>query len=47
MLENPNPSAPHQTKIQIFLRFLKFGFLAWDGLVAQIAMLRRELVKEA
>jgi chromate transporter len=30
----------------LFLRFLRFGFLAWGGPVAQIAMLRRELVEE-
>jgi chromate transporter len=28
----------------LFLRFLRFGFLAWGGPVAQIAMLRDELV---
>ncbi|HEX8569769.1 MAG TPA: chromate efflux transporter [Caulobacteraceae bacterium] len=31
---------------QIFLRFLRFGLLAWGGPVAQIAMLRRDLVDE-
>jgi chromate transporter len=31
---------------QLFLRFLRFGFLAWGGPVAQIAMLRRELVDD-
>lgn len=31
----------------IFLRFLRFGFLAWGGPVAQIAMIKRELVEEA
>jgi chromate transporter len=31
---------------RIFLRFLRFGLLAWGGPVAQIAMLRRELVEE-
>ncbi len=30
----------------IFLRFLRFGFLAFGGPVAQIAMLRRELVED-
>ena len=31
---------------QLFLRFLRFGFLAWGGPVAQIAMIRQELVEE-
>lgn len=35
-----------QSKTQIFLRFLKFGFLAWGGPFAQIAMIKRELVEE-
>ncbi|MBZ5855581.1 chromate efflux transporter [Flavihumibacter profundi] len=35
-----------QTPTQIFLRFLKFGLLAWGGPVAQIAMIRKELVEE-
>lgn len=30
----------------IFLRFLRFGLLAWGGPVAQIAMIKRELVDE-
>lgn len=30
----------------LFLRFLRFGFLAWGGPVAQIAMIRQELVEE-
>ncbi len=37
---------PPLTHWQLFLRFLRFGFLAWGGPVAQIAMLRRELVEE-
>jgi chromate transporter len=37
------PSLSHG---QLFARFLKFGLLAWGGPVAQIAMLRRELVDE-
>src|SRR6187402_2268343 len=39
-------STIQQTKAQIFFRFLKFGFLAWGGPVAQIAMIRQELVEE-
>jgi len=30
----------------LFLRFLRFGLLAWGGPVAQIAMVKRELVDE-
>jgi len=36
----------HQTYPQLFLRFLRFGFLAWGGPVAQIAMIRQELVEQ-
>jgi len=32
--------------LQLFVRFLKFGLLAWGGPVAQIGMLRSELVDE-
>src|SRR5215216_4931596 len=39
-------SIPHQSYPQIFLRFLKFGLLAWGGPVAQIAMIRQELVDD-
>lgn len=35
----PSPAA-------IFGRFLRFGFLAWGGPVAQIGMIKRELVEE-
>ena len=35
-----------QTPLQVFKRFLKFGFLAWGGPIAQIAMIRKELVEE-
>jgi chromate transporter len=37
--DRPTPSA-------IFARFLRFGLLAWGGPVAQIAMIKRELVEE-
>jgi chromate transporter len=32
--------------LAIFTRFLRFGLLAWGGPVAQIAMIKRELVEE-
>src|SRR5215204_2565972 len=35
-----------QPPLAIFWRFLRFGFLAWGGPVAQIAMIKRELVEE-
>ena len=41
-----NASVPHQSYGDIFLRFLKFGLLAWGGPVAQIAMIRQELVED-
>jgi chromate transporter len=37
---------PSQSYAGIFLRFLKFGSLAWGGPFAQIAMIRQELVDE-
>lgn len=37
---------PHEPLGRLFLRFLKFGSLAWGGPVAQIAMIRQELVTE-
>jgi chromate transporter len=37
---------PQQSYAEIFFRFLKFGFLAWGGPFAQIAMIRQELVEE-
>jgi len=40
------PRAPRESPGRIFLRFLRFGLLAWGGPVAQIAMIRRELVEE-
>lgn len=35
-----------QTYAQLFLRFLRFGCLAWGGPVAQISMIKKELVEE-
>lgn len=37
---------PAQSLPAIFGRFLRFGLLAWGGPVAQIAMIKRELVDE-
>jgi chromate transporter len=39
-------SVPQESYARIFLRFLRFGLLAWGGPVAQIAMIRQELVDE-
>lgn len=45
-ISNNDITIPHQSLLSIFLRFLKFGFLAWGGPFAQIAMIRHELVDE-
>ncbi len=37
---------PRETGGRLFLRFLRFGALAWGGPVAQIDMIRHELVTE-
>ncbi|MAL02719.1 MAG: chromate transporter [Arenimonas sp.] len=37
---------PREPWLRLFLRFLRFGALAWGGPVAQIAMIRQELVDE-
>lgn len=47
-MEHPNeaPRVPHESYLKLFRRFLRFGFLAWGGPVAQIALIRQELVEE-
>ena len=35
-----------ESQLSIFLRFLRFGALAWGGPAAQIAMIKRECVDE-
>jgi chromate transporter len=40
------PAEPAESHAAIFIRFLKFGFLAWGGPAAQIAMIKRECVDE-
>lgn len=37
---------PHESLWRLFLRFLRFGCLAWGGPVAQIGMIRHELVEQ-
>lgn len=39
-------SVPQESLGRLFVRFLKFGFLAWGGPVAQIAMIRQEIVED-
>lgn len=39
-------NAPAESYGKLFRRFLRFGFLAWGGPVAQIDMIRQELVTE-
>jgi chromate transporter len=40
------PTPPDLSHTALFLRFLRFGLLAFGGPVAQIAMIRRELVEQ-
>ena len=42
----PQDSVPSSALGPLFRRFLRFGLLAWGGPVAQIAMIRQELVEE-
>ena len=38
---------PRLSLLGVFLRFLQFGATAWGGPVAQIGMIRQELVDQA
>ncbi|RYY37376.1 MAG: chromate transporter, partial [Sphingomonadales bacterium] len=42
----PESGAPRLSLITLFLKFLRFGALAFGGPVAQIAMLRQALVEQ-
>ena len=42
----PQSTAGHDSPASIFLRFLKFGSLAWGGPGAQIAMISKECVED-
>lgn len=44
--EEAEASPPELSATQIFVRFLRFGLMAWGGPVAQIAMIRRDLVDD-
>jgi chromate transporter len=45
-IERPMPPGSADSPGSIFIRFLKFGCLAWGGPAAQIAMIKRECVDE-
>ena len=42
----PTYVVPQEPWLRLFLRFLRFGALAWGGPVAQIGMIRHELVEQ-
>jgi chromate transporter len=46
VIEPDAVNAPAESYGKLFLRFLRFGSLAWGGPVAQIDMIRQELVAE-
>ena len=46
MSEVSPPAVPRERYLKLFFRFLRFGCLAWGGPVAQIAMIRQEIVDE-
>ncbi len=46
MSEDFITNIPRESYVKLFLRFLRFGFLAWGGPVVQIAMIRQELVDD-
>src|ERR671931_886065 len=43
---HPGGAEQPDSPASIFIRFLKFGALAWGGPAAQIAMIKRECVDE-
>lgn len=45
-MSRPVATETGESLLAIFWRFLRFGLLAWGGPVAQIAMIKRELVEE-
>lgn len=45
-VNDSEPSPPALSYTALFLRFLRFGLLAFGGPVAQIAMIRRDLIEQ-
>jgi chromate transporter len=45
-MTNPEPAPPPLSLVALFLKFLRFGCLAFGGPVAQISMVRQALVDE-
>ncbi|ABK15795.1 chromate transporter, chromate ion transporter (CHR) family [Syntrophobacter fumaroxidans MPOB] len=45
-MQNHTPEIIAESYPALFWRFLRFGLLAWGGPIAQIAMIRQELVEE-
>ena len=43
---SPDTPTKREPLGRLFLRFLKFGALAWGGPAAQIAMIKRECVDQ-
>ncbi len=46
VVDQREPRPPELSHWALFVRFLRFGFMAFGGPVAQIAMIRRELVDQ-
>nr|WP_297221026.1 chromate efflux transporter [Thermomonas sp.] len=46
LAEEGADAIPRESLMRLFLRFLHFGALAWGGPVAQLAMIRQQLVEE-
>ena len=36
----------NESYIRLFWRYLRFGFLAWGGPIAQLSLIKKELVDE-
>jgi chromate transporter len=45
-IPSPSLTIPRESYLNLFWRYLRFGSLAWGGPVAQIALIRQEMVEE-